>query len=108
MRRIWSVGAALVGAIAACFSVQPSGAESWPQKTVRIMTPNNAGSGADLTARLFAERLAERWGHPVVVENRPGADGILAVTGFLGLRDEHSLLLSFAGIITINPLIHDK
>jgi tripartite-type tricarboxylate transporter receptor subunit TctC len=72
------------------------------------MTPNNAGSGADLTARLFAERLAERWGHPVVVENRPGADGILAVTGFLGLRDEHSLLLSFAGIITINPLIHDK
>jgi tripartite-type tricarboxylate transporter receptor subunit TctC len=101
--------AALAGVlVAAGFSAEPLRAESWPQKTVRIITPNNAGSGADLTARLFAERLGERWGRPVIVENRPGADGIIAATTFLGSRDGHSLLLSFAGIITINPLIHEK
>ena len=96
----------LLGTIA--LSAERSQAQSWPQKTVRVITPNNAGSAGDLTARLFAERLTERWGRPVIVENRPGADGILAVTGFLGGRDDHTLLFSFAGVITINPLIHDK
>jgi tripartite-type tricarboxylate transporter receptor subunit TctC len=86
---------------------QPSQTHAWPQRTVRLITPNTIGNGGDLTARLFAERLAERWGRPVIVENRPGADGILAVTGFLGSRDDHTLLFSFAGIITINPLIHN-
>jgi hypothetical protein len=44
----------------------------------------------------------------VAVENRQGADGIPAVTGFVSARDNHSLLFSFAGIITINPLTYDK
>ncbi|MDB5927847.1 MAG: hypothetical protein JWN13_6783 [Betaproteobacteria bacterium] len=87
---------------------QPALAQSWPQRTVRLITPNTVGNGGDLTARLFAERLAERWGRPVIVENRPGADGILAVTGFLGARDDHTLLFSFAGVISINPVIYEK
>jgi tripartite-type tricarboxylate transporter receptor subunit TctC len=57
---------------------------------------------------MLAERLAERWGQPVVVENRQGADGIPAVTTFLAARDTHMLLLSFAGIITVNPLLHER
>jgi tripartite-type tricarboxylate transporter receptor subunit TctC len=83
-------------------------ADTWPQRPVRLIVPLQPGSGPDLTARLFAERLAEKWGQPVVVENRQGADGILAVTTFLGARDNHTLLLSFAGVISINPFIHDK
>ena len=59
-------------------------------------------------ARLFAEKLSARWRQPVVVENRPGADGIVAVTGFVNAHDDHTLLFSFAGPISINPLIHDK
>jgi tripartite-type tricarboxylate transporter receptor subunit TctC len=62
----------------------------------------------DLTARLVAERLTERWGQAVVVENRQGADGIPAVTGFLSARDNHTFLFSFAGIITFNHLLHDR
>jgi tripartite-type tricarboxylate transporter receptor subunit TctC len=82
--------------------------QTWPQRTVRLILPLPPGSGTDIAGRLFAERLTERWGQAVVVENRQGADGITAVTAFLGARDNHTLLLSFAGVITINPLVHDK
>jgi tripartite-type tricarboxylate transporter receptor subunit TctC len=78
----------------------------WPQKTVRLILPLPPGSGSDISGRLLAERLTERWGQPVVVENRQGADGIPAVTTFLSARDNHTLLLSFAAVITMNPLLH--
>jgi tripartite-type tricarboxylate transporter receptor subunit TctC len=95
---------------AACMAMHaaPCQAETWPQRAVRIILPLPAGVGVDLAARLFAERLAERWKQPVVVENVPGADGIVGVTRFVGSRDDHTLLFSFAGPITINPLIHEK
>ena len=76
--------------------------QTWPQKTVRFVIPLPPGSGTDLAGRLVAERLTERWGQPVVVENRQGADGIPAVSSFLSARDNHTFLLSFAGVITFN------
>jgi tripartite-type tricarboxylate transporter receptor subunit TctC len=79
---------------------------NWPQHTVRLITPLGPGSGMDVAARLFAERLSQKWRQPVVVENRQGADGILAVQSFLGDRDNHSLIFGFGGLISINPLIH--
>ena len=81
-------------------------AANWPQHTVRMITPLNPGSGMDIAARLFAERLSQKWGQPVVVENRQGADGILAVQSFLTDRDGHSLIFGFGGLRSINPLIH--
>jgi tripartite-type tricarboxylate transporter receptor subunit TctC len=99
---------AIVLALATALHAAPSRSQAWPQRTVRIILPLPAGSGTDLAARLFAERLAERWRHPVIVENVPGADGIVGVTRFVGSRDDHTLLFSFAGPITINPLIHDS
>jgi tripartite-type tricarboxylate transporter receptor subunit TctC len=73
-----------------------------------LIVPLPPGTGTDIAARMLAERLAVRWGQPVVVENRQGADGIPAVTTFLAARDTHMLLMSFAGIITINPLLHER
>ncbi len=81
---------------------------TWPQKTVRFVIPLPPGSGTDLAGRLVAERLTERWGQPVVVENRQGADGIPAVSSFLSARDNHTFLLSFAGVITFNALLHER
>jgi tripartite-type tricarboxylate transporter receptor subunit TctC len=97
----YAVAALVVG-------LSSSFAQSWPQRTVRVILPNPAGVGIDVVARLFAERLAGRWGQPVIVENMPGADGIIAVKEFIGRRDDHTLLYSFAGPITINPFMHDK
>jgi tripartite-type tricarboxylate transporter receptor subunit TctC len=81
---------------------------TWPQKAVRFVIPLPPGSGTDLAGRLVAERLTERWGQPVVVENRQGADGIPAVSSFLSARDNHTFLLSFAGVITFNALLHER
>jgi tripartite-type tricarboxylate transporter receptor subunit TctC len=83
-------------------------AEAWPQRTVRIIVPLPAGGGTDIAARLFADELSRRWGQPVIVENRPGADGIPGVASFVNAGDDHMLLFSFAGPISINPLIYDK
>ena len=63
-------------------------AQTWPQRTVRLIVPLPPGTGTDLPARLLAERLSQRWGQPVVVENRQGGDGIPAVTTFLAARDD--------------------
>ena len=97
-----SCGLVLIAATSA--SAQP--VQAWPQHTVRLITPLGPGSGMDVAARLFAERLSQKWGQPVVVENRQGADGILAVQSFMTDRDNHSLIFGFAGLISINPLIH--
>ncbi len=96
---------ALLSLIAASPTVQ---AQTWPQRTVRLIVPLPPGSGMDLSARVIAERLSQQWGQPVVVENRQGADGIPAVTAMLSARDNHTFLFSFAGIITFNHLLHEK
>jgi tripartite-type tricarboxylate transporter receptor subunit TctC len=104
-----SLMAAVVASIACLGATSsPAQTQGWPQRTVRLILPLGPGSATDVTARLYAERLAERWGKPVVVENRPGPDALVAVTGFLSARDEHTLLFSFGGPVTINPVIHDK
>jgi tripartite-type tricarboxylate transporter receptor subunit TctC len=103
-RAFWALG--LMTAMT--FAAADVRAQGWPQHTVKFIVPLPAGTGTDLAARLFGERLATRWGQPVVVENRQGGDGIPAVTAFLSARDNHTFLFSFAGIVSINPVTHDK
>jgi tripartite-type tricarboxylate transporter receptor subunit TctC len=92
--------------VATTMAAAPSMAQSWPERPVRLIVPLGPGSATDVTARLYAERLALRWGKPVVIENRPGADAIIAATAFVGARDQHTLLFSFGGPVTINPATH--
>ena len=103
-----ALGLALVVIAATAQAQTQAQPQTWPQKTVRFIIPLPPGSGTDISGRLLAERLTERWGQPVVIENRQGADGIPAVTAFLSARDNHTFLLSFAGIITFNHLLHDR
>jgi tripartite-type tricarboxylate transporter receptor subunit TctC len=107
MRPIPLVGHSLLCCLAIWFPF-PASAQTpaWPQHSVRLITPLGPGSGMDASARVFAERLSAKWGQPVVVENRQGADGILAVQSFLSDRDNHSLMFAFAGLLSINPLVH--
>jgi tripartite-type tricarboxylate transporter receptor subunit TctC len=99
----------LIAAIFCWLALAASGlAQSWPQRTVHLIVPLPPGTAVDLSARLFAEHLSARWKQPVIVENIAGADGIIAAKEFVGRRDDHTLLYSFAGLITINPLLYEK
>lgn len=98
----------MVAAHASVAHAQTTAGASWPQRNVRFIVPLGPGSGADIGARLFADRLSARWGKPVVVENRPGGDGIVAITAFVSAHDDHTLLFSPASTFTAHPFLHDK
>jgi tripartite-type tricarboxylate transporter receptor subunit TctC len=83
-----------------------SAAEPWPQRNVRFILPLPPGSGVDLGARLFADRLSARWGQPVVVENRPGGDGVVAITAFINAKDDHTLLFAPVSSFSAYPYLH--
>ncbi|HKD25289.1 MAG TPA: tripartite tricarboxylate transporter substrate binding protein [Xanthobacteraceae bacterium] len=106
--RLWGACAALLFALMPAALSTASAQTSWPQRNVRFIVPLGPGSGADIGARLFADRLTARWGKPVVVENRPGGDGIVAISAFVSAHDDHTLLFSPAATFTAHPYLHDK
>jgi tripartite-type tricarboxylate transporter receptor subunit TctC len=83
-------------------------AQDWPQRTVKLIIPLGPGSGIDTAARLLTNRLSERWGKPVVIENRPGGDGFVAITAFVGARDDHTLLFSPSSAFIAHPFLYEK
>ena len=70
--------------------------------------PIAPGSSPDVAARVFAEHLAVRWGKAVVVENRPGADGLTGTTVFATAPDDHALLFQGAAPISVYPFVSEK
>jgi tripartite-type tricarboxylate transporter receptor subunit TctC len=89
-------------------AAQTTPTQAWPQRSVKFMLPLGPGSGADVGARLIAEKLAAKWGQPVVVENRPGGDGFVAINAFVSAHDDHVLLFGPASSFTAHPFLHDK
>jgi tripartite-type tricarboxylate transporter receptor subunit TctC len=83
-------------------------AQTFPTRTVRLIVPFGPASGTDITARLLADRLSARWGKPVVVENRPGGDGLVAINAFTGSNDDHTLLFVPVGTFAVHPYAHEK
>jgi tripartite-type tricarboxylate transporter receptor subunit TctC len=93
---------------AAILTAAGSLAADWPTRPVRFLVTLGAGSGADIGARLFADRLSRRWGQPVIVDNRPGGDGLLAINAFVTAHDDHVLLFSPAASFTAHPYLHSN
>jgi tripartite-type tricarboxylate transporter receptor subunit TctC len=81
---------------------------AWPLRPVKIIVPIGAGTAPDAAARLVADGLRQRWGQPVVIENRPGADASVGTGAFANANDDHTLLFGFASALTVNPLIQEK
>jgi tripartite-type tricarboxylate transporter receptor subunit TctC len=82
--------------------------QAYPTKTVRFILPFGPASATDITARLFADRLSKRWNKPVVVENRPGGDGLVSLNAFVDAHDDHALWFGPAGVFNVLPYQHDK
>lgn len=103
MRRRRFLGAALGGLAAHAL---PARAQDFPRHAVRILVPFSAGLGPDAVLRTVAEHLSRTWGHPVVIDNRPGASGLLAqAEAKRAAPDGHTLLLAEAGAMTVVPYI---
>jgi tripartite-type tricarboxylate transporter receptor subunit TctC len=83
-------------------------AQPWPQRPVRFVLPFGAGSATDVAARLMTDKLQARWGQPVIIENKPGADGLLAINAFLQANDDHVLLYSSSASFMAHPYTLDK
>lgn len=101
-----ALGALVVSAAAQAQT--ESQAQSWPQRPVRFIVGLGPGSAQDIAARLFGDQLSKRWGQPVVIENKPGADGIVAINAFTGAHDPHTLLFAASGTFTAHPTQYAK
>jgi tripartite-type tricarboxylate transporter receptor subunit TctC len=99
---------AVLAAVAACLHVGDAAAQTFPTKTVRFILPYGPASASDMTARLFADRLSKLWNKPVLVENRPGGDGLVSLDAFIQAHDDHVLWFGPAGAFNVLPYNHDK
>jgi tripartite-type tricarboxylate transporter receptor subunit TctC len=99
----------LAGMFAAtALGARPAAAQApkWPQRGVKLIVPLGAGSGVDIGSRLLADRLSQRWGQSVIVENRPGGDGVVAIAAFVKAHDDHVLLSSPTSSFTAHPFLY--
>ena len=84
-------------------------ATDWPTRPVRILTPFPAGAGPETVARVVAEKLSKKWGKPVIVENKPGANGFIAIDAFKrGATDGHDLIQLDNAHLVIYPHLFKK
>jgi tripartite-type tricarboxylate transporter receptor subunit TctC len=90
--------------------VRASGAsaQNWPQRPVKFIVTLGPGSAVDIATRLVADRLSAIWKQPVVVENRPGGDGLVGISAFVGAHDDHVLLFTASAIFTPHPFVHER
>jgi tripartite-type tricarboxylate transporter receptor subunit TctC len=80
----------------------------WPERQVKLIVTFPPGSANDAAARIFADALGKKWGKPIVVEDRPGAEGTIGVGSFVASHDDHTLLYTVGGSITVAPLLVEK
>ena len=98
----------IVSIIVALFSlaVAPASAQDYPTRPIRILVPYAPGGISDIAARIVGAKLTEAWGQQVVVENRPGGNGFIAVSDAArSAADGYTLVMVTTGDVAINPAL---
>jgi tripartite-type tricarboxylate transporter receptor subunit TctC len=88
-----------------CFQVE---AETYPNKSVKIVVGFSPGGGPDITARILGQKLSEKWGQSVIIENKPGAGANIATQYVASSKPDGYTLLSVSNAFTIAPAIYSK
>jgi len=99
MKRVW------VAAVAA-LAMAGAQAQEYPVKTVRLIVPLTTGAGADIAARIVAQRMSEHWKQPVIVDNRPGAGGQIGTSAVVKSEPDGHTLLVQSSSHSANPAIY--
>ena len=95
------------GTVLAPFVSRGALAQAFPSRPIRIVIGFPAGGGIDILARLMAPKMSERLGQPVIVENRPGANGQIATQGVAQSEpDGHTILFGTTGNLAVNPVLY--
>ncbi len=106
MRKLRAACTALI-AFSAAAGAYAQTARDFPSRPVRIIVPQAAGSGVDLTARVVAQKLTDAWGQQFIVDNRPGANGIIGLeAGAKSKPDGYTLSLGVPSSLTMNPFVY--
>jgi tripartite-type tricarboxylate transporter receptor subunit TctC len=93
----------------ACATSSAVHAQAYPSKPIRLIVPFPPGGGNDVIARVVAQKLGERFGQQVVVDNRPGANGIVGLQALMqSAPDGYTLAVGAAGPLAVNPSLYDK
>jgi len=96
-------------AFALVFTAPVQAADEFPNKPIRMIVPYAAGGGTDIAARIVAQKLQEKWGPAVIVENRGGAGGNLgAADVFTASPDGYTILFTAQGPLVVNQSLYDK
>ena len=102
----WFQSAAFAGAL--CAAAGAASAQSFPSRPVHIFVPYPAGGGVDVLTRTLGDVVSKQWGQSVVVENRPGAGGVIASQAVAtSAPDGYTLIMVASGHAT-NPLLYSK
>src|SRR5262245_64301434 len=84
-------------------------ADDYPNRPIRIIVPQAAGSGIDLQARVLAQKIGELWGQQAIVDNRPGANAIIGMdAGAKAAPDGYTLIYAPVSAVTTNAFIYKK
>ena len=97
----------LAALFAPLFAAAPVAAQSWPTRPIKFILTLGPGSGSDIGARVLADRLTRKWDQPIVIENRPGGDGIVAINAFVSAQDDHVLLFAPSSSFIGHPYQHN-
>jgi tripartite-type tricarboxylate transporter receptor subunit TctC len=110
MKRTGWVGAVLAGiALLSALATGLARAEEFPSRPIRMIVPYAAGGGTDIVARLVAQKLQEKWGTPVIVENHGGAGGnIGAKDVFSAAPDGYTILFTAQGPLVVNQSLYAR
>src|SRR5262245_59262434 len=109
MRNGWfrlTTVAALALAIDAV-AVTATFAQQWPSHAVRWVLPFGPGSGADTAARLITDKLQQTWGQPIVIDGKPGGDGLLSLQTVVSAKDDHVLFMGPSSIFVVQRYVHE-
>src|SRR6202035_2389484 len=87
--------------------VHPSLAQQWPTHPVRFVLPFGPGSGADTGARLISDKLAQKWGQPIIIDGKPGGDGLLSLGTVVSAKDDHTLFFGPSSIFVVQRYLHE-
>jgi tripartite-type tricarboxylate transporter receptor subunit TctC len=97
-----------LGLLAIAGTAHAQDGDKYPSRPIRMLVPNTAGSTSDVVARMFADRLAPRIGQPVVVENKPGAGGLIAAQAAAKSPPDGYTILFVNSQHAINPAAYEK